>query len=114
MTPNMTRRVGEPAMKFAQQQHEAFLAELRQYLDTLRLADLRGAARSWGWAVRGNTKADVVEATLAYLADASRMSATYATLPARTRSPPVVPGPERPHRGGPAAGRLTTGCQQPA
>ncbi len=69
-------------MKFAQQQHEAFLAELRQYLDTLRLADLRGAARSWGWAVRGNTKADVVEATLAYLADASRMSATYATLPA--------------------------------
>ena len=69
-------------MKFAQQQHEAFLAELRQHLDTLRLADLRGAARNWGWTVRGNAKADVVEAILAYLADASCMSAAFATLPA--------------------------------
>jgi hypothetical protein len=61
---------------------EQQLASLRLSLDLMRLADLRQAARRWGWTVRGNGKAEVIDQMVAYLTDVPRIRAAITSLPA--------------------------------
>ncbi len=62
-------------------QREQIVNRLRESLQTRTIADLREAARRWGWPVRGTSKAALTEQLLGYLQDPSVMSAAAAALP---------------------------------
>ncbi len=68
-------RVFDPA------QRERLVSQLRDGLQTRTVADLREAARRWGWRLRGTAKADLAEQLVGYLQDPDIMAAATASLP---------------------------------
>lgn len=62
-------------------QRERLVSQLREDLLTRTVADLREAARQWGWRLRGTGKADLIEQLLGYLQDPDVMAAASAALP---------------------------------
>ncbi|MGC8781458.1 MAG: hypothetical protein ACP5UQ_11390, partial [Anaerolineae bacterium] len=49
------------------------------------MQDLRGAARTWGWTIRGTAKATVVEGIIEHLSNAKEMAAAFEQLSATER-----------------------------
>ncbi len=62
-------------------QRERMVSELRGSLQSRTIAELREAARKWGWRLRGTGKAELVEQLTGYLQDSELMSAATASLP---------------------------------
>jgi hypothetical protein len=62
-------------------QRELMVSQFREGLQARTIADLREAARRWGWPVRGTSKASLAEQLLGYLQDPDIMSAATASLP---------------------------------
>lgn len=56
------------------------LDELRTSLQSVTVQDLRGAARLWGWTVKGTAKAEIIQYLLEHLSNAAEMAAAFRTL----------------------------------
>ena len=70
---------------FPAEERKALVQELAQALTGITVQTLRGAAKFWGWPLRGTSKADLVEQMIGYLGDAGRMSAALQVLRADDR-----------------------------
>jgi hypothetical protein len=56
------------------------IEELRDYLTSVRLQDLREIARHWNWPLKGNAKTDIVEQMVGYYTDPARQKSMLASL----------------------------------
>jgi hypothetical protein len=70
---------------FPAEERRALVQELAHALSSVTVQTLRGAAKLWGWTLRGTAKADLVEQMIGYLGDAGRMSAALQVLRADDR-----------------------------
>lgn len=64
---------------------QQLLTKLYQSLERQTLQALRGAARLWGWPLRGTAKADITRQMAGYLSDRARMAEAILTLPEEER-----------------------------
>ncbi len=87
MSPAWITRNGESDMRvtFPAEERRALVQELAQALTGVTVQSLRGAAKLWGWPLRGTAKADLVEQMIGYLGDAGRMGAALQVLRADDR-----------------------------
>jgi hypothetical protein len=70
---------------FPADQRQNLVQELTRALTGVTIQTLRGAAKYWGWALRGTSKAELVAQLIGYLGDAGRMSAALQTQRADDR-----------------------------
>ncbi len=70
---------------FTPEGRQQLLAQLHQALEAHTIQTLRGAARQWGWPLRGTAKSDIVGQMAGYLSDRTRMTDDIMTLPEETR-----------------------------
>ena len=70
---------------FPAEERQNLVQELAHALTGVTIQTLRGAAKYWGWTLRGTSKADLVEQLIGYLGDAGRMSAALQTQRADER-----------------------------
>ena len=80
-------RNGEANMRvtFPPEERRTLVQELTHALTGVTVQTLRGAAKLWGWPLRGTSKADLVEQMIGYLGDAGRMSAALQVVRADDR-----------------------------
>lgn len=57
------------------------MQQLTAGLNAITLQDLRMAARTWGWSLRGTTKADIVQQMADYFSNAALMRSAVSQLP---------------------------------
>ena len=67
---------------FPAEERQERVQELAHALTGVTIQTLRGAAKYWGWTLRGTSKAELVAQLIGYLGDAGRMGAALQT-PAR-------------------------------
>jgi hypothetical protein len=65
---------------FPADERRALVQELANDLTGVTVQMLRGAAKFWGWQLRGTSKADLVEQMVGYLGDAGRMTVALQDL----------------------------------
>ncbi len=53
---------------------------LRNALQSVTVQELRGAARLWGWTVKGTAKSEIIQYLLEHLSNAPEMAAAFRTL----------------------------------
>jgi hypothetical protein len=53
---------------------------LRNALQSVTVQELRGAAKLWGWTVKGTAKAEIIQYLLEHLSNAPEMAAAFRTL----------------------------------
>jgi hypothetical protein len=70
---------------FSTEERRELLQELTHALTGVTIQTLRGAAKYWGWPLRGTAKADLAAQLIGYLGDAGRMSAAIQTQRADDR-----------------------------
>lgn len=70
---------------FTPEVRQQLLTELYQSLEKQTLQALRGAARLWGWPLRGTAKADITRQMAGYLGDRARMAEAIQTLSEEAR-----------------------------
>jgi len=73
------------SLTFSAEERRALAQELANDLTGVTVQTLRGAAKIWGWQLRGTSKADLVEQMVGYLGDAGRMGAAFEGLRADDR-----------------------------
>ena len=67
--------VNHMRITFPAEERQTLVQELAHALTGVTIQTLRGAAKYWGWSLRGTAKADLVEQLIGFLGDAGRMSA---------------------------------------
>ena len=70
---------------FPAEERRTLVQELTQALTGVTVQTLRGAAKLWGWPLRGTAKADLVEQMIGHLGDAGGMGAALQVLRADDR-----------------------------
>lgn len=76
---------GDSPVDSIEKAQAASVDQLRSFLSTLTMAELRRAAKRWRWPLRGTAKADVVEQMVQRLVDAESMERIVRSLPAEQR-----------------------------